>query len=481
MTAFRSVSCRHQELPMAKFANPTLDRRHGRPSYFDRPRSDERQGPPAASDEARSTEATAVPQSSVPHPLGGPARSSRKVFVLMFSAAVVVATLLGLFTFRPAMLFKKAGGEQMTAVVGLPRQPDAQTTSAPASQNAIPVDTSEASRSALQRTVAVARSRQETRARRGDQDVAAPADLATDERSSPAEAAARSILPDASVPATSAIEDAEGLLVETEETIVAAAQIDEPAAQEQLSETESPPRAVAELPTELAAPEAAGGKDIGAALPDDDETSTSAALSSQPQAPADDGVFEPARKLSAPAPEYPESARGSGIEGVVVAAADIDASGTVTDVRILRGLSPELDRAAASALSNWRFAPATRAGAPVPDVHRTALYLTPGPSPATASAPLSARSKGVTPPVKLVTPLPTYPASAWATGTRGDVKLKVVIDERGDVGEIEVVRGLPHGLTEAAIDAVKRWQFRPATRAGRPVAVSQNLTLRFVP
>ena len=35
------------------------------------------------------------------------------------------------------------------------------------------------------------------------------------------------------------------------------------------------------------------------------------------------------------------------------------------------------------------------------------------------------------------------------------------------------------GLTEAAITAVRRWKFEPATLNGKPVAVYFNLTVTF--
>lgn len=53
------------------------------------------------------------------------------------------------------------------------------------------------------------------------------------------------------------------------------------------------------------------------------------------------------------------------------------------------------------------------------------------------------------------------------------------IDERGTVADVEVLNGLPHGLTEATVEAVRRWRFRPATRDGQPVAVDHDLSIHF--
>lgn len=83
------------------------------------------------------------------------------------------------------------------------------------------------------------------------------------------------------------------------------------------------------------------------------------------------------------------------------------------------------------------------------------------------------------PPTRLVTPMPAYPQEAWVHGIQGDVQLRTWIDEEGIVTAIEVVRGLPYGLTEAAVAAVARWRFRPALRDGHPTATEHALSLRF--
>lgn len=76
------------------------------------------------------------------------------------------------------------------------------------------------------------------------------------------------------------------------------------------------------------------------------------------------GDVLPPVKVHAPPPLYPEAARRVGLHGIVVVEAVVDAAGAVRDVRVLRG-PPILDRAAAEAVSGWRFAPATRGGQPV--------------------------------------------------------------------------------------------------------------------
>jgi TonB family protein len=74
---------------------------------------------------------------------------------------------------------------------------------------------------------------------------------------------------------------------------------------------------------------------------------------------------------------------------------------------------------------------------------------------------------------------PIYPEAAQRAGLEGLVVLRATIDERGRVGDLEVLRGLGLGLDEAAVAAVRHWRFRPATRAGKPVKVIYILSVYF--
>ncbi len=63
--------------------------------------------------------------------------------------------------------------------------------------------------------------------------------------------------------------------------------------------------------------------------------------------------------------DYPKSARAEGREGRVVLDVDIEASGEVSAVRVVSGLTADLDDAARAALRACRFTPAEVSGAPV--------------------------------------------------------------------------------------------------------------------
>ena len=60
---------------------------------------------------------------------------------------------------------------------------------------------------------------------------------------------------------------------------------------------------------------------------------------------------------------------------------------------------------------------------------------------------------------------PTYPAEARKDKVEGTVVLKALIDESGTVTGVRLVEGDPT-LATAAIQAVKRWRYRPYVRNG---------------
>jgi protein TonB len=47
----------------------------------------------------------------------------------------------------------------------------------------------------------------------------------------------------------------------------------------------------------------------------------------------------------------------------------------------------------------------------------------------------------------------------------------MLVDETGAVKNIRVIRGLPDGLTDRAIEAGYKMKFKPAMKDGKPVAI----------
>lgn len=65
-------------------------------------------------------------------------------------------------------------------------------------------------------------------------------------------------------------------------------------------------------------------------------------------------------------PSYPEEYRRAGVNGIVILEAAISDTGNVENVNVLKSVAPGLDMAAAEAVRQWKFKPATKDGKPVP-------------------------------------------------------------------------------------------------------------------
>lgn len=67
-------------------------------------------------------------------------------------------------------------------------------------------------------------------------------------------------------------------------------------------------------------------------------------------------------------------------------------------------------------------------------------------------------------------PEPPFTEEARQRGVYGKVVLRVILRASGEVTDITVVKGLPHGLTEQCIEKAKQMKFEPAMKDGRPVS-----------
>ncbi|MBK9517542.1 MAG: energy transducer TonB [Anaeromyxobacter sp.] len=72
-----------------------------------------------------------------------------------------------------------------------------------------------------------------------------------------------------------------------------------------------------------------------------------------------------------------------------------------------------------------------------------------------------------------------YPEAARRDGLEGDVRLELLVDERGAVAEVRLLERAGNGFDEVAPRAARLIVFRPAERAGRAVAVRIPWTLKF--
>ncbi|MCU0290982.1 MAG: energy transducer TonB [Thermoanaerobaculaceae bacterium] len=74
---------------------------------------------------------------------------------------------------------------------------------------------------------------------------------------------------------------------------------------------------------------------------------------------------------------------------------------------------------------------------------------------------------------------PHYPELARKTKTHGVVILEAIINRSGQVVDVRILKDIGFGCGEAALLAVRQWQYVPATLNGRKVSVYLTITVNF--
>lgn len=72
-----------------------------------------------------------------------------------------------------------------------------------------------------------------------------------------------------------------------------------------------------------------------------------------------------------------------------------------------------------------------------------------------------------------------YPEIAKRAGVQGRVFVKAFVDENGNVQKVELIKGIGAGCDEAAMEAVKKTQFKPGKQRGKPVRVQVSIPILF--
>lgn len=186
-------------------------------------------------------------------------------------------------------------------------------------------------------------------------------------------------------------------------------------------------------------------------------------------------------------PRYPPSAVRAGVQGKVMVNVLVGADGVPSSADVF-GIEPasavELGGAAVAAALQWRYRPALHDGQPVGAALLVPVdfRLRPGageriPEPDPAR-PLPLGYRKVT--------LPRYPLEAVQNRIAGKVFVRAEIAADGSVSAARVEQVLPESaadLGEAALQAVKRWQFAPTVTGGRarPDVVRIPFEFRLAP
>ena len=217
------------------------------------------------------------------------------------------------------------------------------------------------------------------------------------------------------------------------------------------------------------------------------------------------------RRVEHEAAKYPPEAAAANARVSITLRLTVDASGSVAEARILSArlrlgdsatslnderAKPAYDAAVAAAIAaveQWRY----DAPAKAPISFDTTFFFSPDGAVTDTSAGVAAPppplpppgtraldgkgmriGSGLRPPTKVKDVRPVYPPDAMDAKIQGVVIMDIRIDEGGRVTDAEVLRSIP-ALDQAAIDAVRQWEFMPTLLNGVPTPVLVTVTVQF--
>ena len=96
-----------------------------------------------------------------------------------------------------------------------------------------------------------------------------------------------------------------------------------------------------------------------------------------------------------------------------------------------------------------------------------------------ATAPRHTSFNAVDGPKFLQPPAPRYPRLAQRKGIEGQVLMELMIDAEGRLMSASIKKSGGNGFDEAALEAVRKAIFRPATHNGRPATCIVLLPIHF--
>jgi len=128
-------------------------------------------------------------------------------------------------------------------------------------------------------------------------------------------------------------------------------------------------------------------------------------------------------------------------------------------------------------------APAPRRAEAPTGEEEPARIIERAPPPAAPSMPPASvppRAVATATPVPVQMPAPRYPTQASRRGVEGVVRIRVDVGTDGVPIDVTVVEGSgTRELDRAALEAVRRWRFRPGVADGRPVPGSVVVPVEF--
>jgi periplasmic protein TonB len=127
-------------------------------------------------------------------------------------------------------------------------------------------------------------------------------------------------------------------------------------------------------------------------------------------------------------------------------------------------------------------APAPREVAPGQERPRVVEAPKPPPAASTPSERRPGTPVATSQPQPISSPAPKYPSRALRRGDRGTVLIRAQVGVDGVPSDVTVSQTSgSRDLDRAAVEAVRRWRFRPAMSGELPVSASVNIPINFQP
>lgn len=187
------------------------------------------------------------------------------------------------------------------------------------------------------------------------------------------------------------------------------------------------------------------------------------------------------RRVHQVRPSYPPAAKTQRIQGEVLLEVRVNEKGEVDNIGVIKGnallVLPALD-----AVKQWKYSPYIKDGVAVPVSSHVVVnfaLLDAGTSGQQKAGPSMVRVGGSVMAAQHEHRVePVYPTEAKEKGVEGEVEFEIIIDEQGEVADVQVLSGNAM-LVSAAYEAVRQWRYKPVLLNGVPIRAKTTLKVKF--
>ena len=186
--------------------------------------------------------------------------------------------------------------------------------------------------------------------------------------------------------------------------------------------------------------------------------------------------------------KYPEEAKEKKIQGRVTLSFTVTETGKVSDVKVLRGADPLLDKEAVRVVeSSPDWTPGMKEGKPVPVTYTFPVIFQLNDTEDTDTVPFQLADRKPTfnggdanEFLKWVNANISYPENCRKNGISGRVFLSFTISATGKVTDVKVLRGVHEELDKEAVRVLEMSpEWTPGMKDGKIVPVSYNFPVTF--